>query len=402
MITMGFWLVLALLLDQVTKLWIEKNIGLHQVIPIIGNFFKITNIRNSGISFGLFQGYGDVLRWIVLAIALFVFILSFRFASKSKLLAFSFGSIVGGALGNLLDRFLRGGWVIDFLSFWDFAIFNVADSFVVTGAVALGVYTLFSERQAPRYLGYGNSDRYRGQNGSTVLATVSPADTLHIVTELKEYLDHNISRTSSFFAICERISTWFTFQQISCQMLTSNQSIGNVLATVPAIGIGHTVLTNQDAGGASKNGGGGLQAFVIAKEKGGMDESAVLPAVSPANTMGGVTEYAQSLFWPIPWPIPAFGKWVFSQSQTAQALFIYKMRNCRAISFIPLITSDCEQMIQHLKTNPRKIVDSPHEFRIIVMEKTSATVGIVSPADTCGLCVVKPTETLEIGYDDVE
>ena len=62
MMTMGFWLVLGLFLDQASKLWIEHHVQIGQQFPVIDGLFKITHVKNSGIAFGLFQGYGDTLR----------------------------------------------------------------------------------------------------------------------------------------------------------------------------------------------------------------------------------------------------------------------------------------------------------------------------------------------------
>jgi len=207
MMTMGFWLVLGLFLDQASKLWIEHHVQIGQQFPVIDGLFKITHVKNSGIAFGLFQGYGDTLRLIVLAIAVFVFILGIRYARKSKLLGFAFGSIVGGALGNLLDRFLRDGWVIDFLAFWDFAIFNVSDSFIVFGAIGLGFYTLFSEhRQAkPMIDGEKNPE--------------------NVVTQLRRHLEKNVFWHTDLTQLGTLLTDWFILQKIPYQLHLYDVSI---------------------------------------------------------------------------------------------------------------------------------------------------------------------------------
>lgn len=142
MALMSFWLVLALFLDQLSKKIIVEYLEPHQTINIIGDFIAITNVKNTGISFGMFQGFTHILVPLVFVIIFIVFLISLKFIRRSPWLAFSFGSIIGGALGNQIDRLFKGA-VVDFLSVNYFAVFNVSDSFVVIGAVVLGVHTLF-------------------------------------------------------------------------------------------------------------------------------------------------------------------------------------------------------------------------------------------------------------------
>jgi len=205
---MGFWLVLALFLDQASKLWVEHHVQIGQQIPVLDGLFKITHVKNSGIAFGLFQGYGDSLRLIVLAIAVFVFLLGIRYARKSYLLGFAFGSIVGGALGNLLDRFLRDGWVIDFLAFWDFAIFNVSDSFIVFGAIGLGFYTLFSEHRQAKLLPEGERNAE------------------NVVLQLRRHLEKNVYWTTDITQLGTLLAEWFVLQKIPYQFHLYDASIG--------------------------------------------------------------------------------------------------------------------------------------------------------------------------------
>ncbi len=142
MALMSFWLVLALFLDQLTKKIIIEYIQPYETIDVLGKFLRITNVKNTGISFGMFQGFTHILVPLVFVIIIIVFFIALKFIKKSPWLAFSFGAIIGGALGNQIDRLFKGA-VIDFISVDSFAVFNVSDSFVVVGAIVLGIHTLF-------------------------------------------------------------------------------------------------------------------------------------------------------------------------------------------------------------------------------------------------------------------
>src|SRR6056297_3197421 len=142
MVLMSFWLVLALFLDQFSKKFIVELVSPGETFEVLGNFLMITNIGNTGISFGMFQGYTHILIPLVFVIIGMVFIVSLKFVKQSPWLAFAFGAIIGGALGNQIDRIFKGA-VVDFIYVNGFAVFNVSDSFVVVGAFILGIHTIF-------------------------------------------------------------------------------------------------------------------------------------------------------------------------------------------------------------------------------------------------------------------
>ncbi len=132
-------------LDQLTK-WLTI-IFLPQVgdsFPLWEDVFHFTYVQNTGMAFGLLKDH----RWVfmvfstVAIIALLVYL--FRFRPKSLWMQVSLAMIVGGGIGNMIDR-IRLGYVIDFLDFTliDFAVFNVADSFVCIGAGILIVYLIW-------------------------------------------------------------------------------------------------------------------------------------------------------------------------------------------------------------------------------------------------------------------
>ncbi len=141
---LGFSVALiTLVLDQVTKLYTLYVYDLPLKEPVeLNPFVNLIVVWNRGISYGLFQQDGDLGRWVLIIVSIIAAIgLSFWIRRTSaKLLAVSLGLIVGGAIGNVIDR-LRYGAVFDFIQFhignWDWYVFNVADAAIVAGVVGL-------------------------------------------------------------------------------------------------------------------------------------------------------------------------------------------------------------------------------------------------------------------------
>jgi signal peptidase II len=141
------WIILVFIsitLDQLSKFAIVKNITVNSSTPVINDFFYITHIRNTGAAWSILQNgrYFFLILTPVILGALVYYMLK----SKSKLLNLSLSFIIGGAIGNFIDRLLRGS-VVDFFQFhfgsYHFPIFNVADCFVVVGTFILAYYLLF-------------------------------------------------------------------------------------------------------------------------------------------------------------------------------------------------------------------------------------------------------------------
>ena len=137
----SLWLVpAALLLDQVSKWIVVERMYLGESIPVWGDFFRLTYIHNPGAAFGLNMG-SPLLHTLASLVALGVLGWMFRTAPPdARLLRYALGIVLGGALGNIVDR-VRLGVVVDFFDFglgglrWP--IFNIADSFVSVGIVLL-------------------------------------------------------------------------------------------------------------------------------------------------------------------------------------------------------------------------------------------------------------------------
>ncbi|MFA4989715.1 MAG: signal peptidase II [Candidatus Omnitrophota bacterium] len=125
-----------LLLDQLSKALISGTLQFNQTIPLIEGVFGLTLVHNRGAAFGLFRN--QVYLFIITSITAIVLIyLGLKDNRHNKYYVVSLSLILAGAIGNLIDR-LRLGYVIDFLNFYIWPVFNVADSSITVGAVLLG------------------------------------------------------------------------------------------------------------------------------------------------------------------------------------------------------------------------------------------------------------------------
>jgi signal peptidase II len=138
----GVVAVAWLLLDQLSKSWAVRNVSGRDIDVIWTLRFNLA--YNSGASFSMGEGWG---RWIALVAVLIVALLIWQgLTVRTRLAAVALAMIVGGALGNVVDRALRdgrggflGGSVVDFIDFQWWPVFNVADMGVVVGAILLVV-----------------------------------------------------------------------------------------------------------------------------------------------------------------------------------------------------------------------------------------------------------------------
>ena len=144
---------LIVLVDQIVKLIIRKELMLHQLVEVIPGFFNLTHIRNTGGAFGLLAGGASGFRMaLFLGVSLLAIGIIFYIYTKVKPdqhgVFAALTMILGGAVGNLIDR-LWFGEVVDFLDFYIGTIhwpaFNVADIFITVG-VALFCYYLFIKK----------------------------------------------------------------------------------------------------------------------------------------------------------------------------------------------------------------------------------------------------------------
>ena len=135
-----------LLLDQLTKRIVLNTLTKVDTVALIDGIFHLTYCENRGAAFGIMQN--RVWFFVVVTVAVFVAVIWYmiKYKPKNKWLNFSLTLLMGGALGNFVDRIFRG-YVVDFLDFRliNFPIFNVADCFVVIGAILLAYHIIFSE-----------------------------------------------------------------------------------------------------------------------------------------------------------------------------------------------------------------------------------------------------------------
>jgi signal peptidase II len=137
---------LIIIFDHLTKLIIEAALPLYQswtpfeALP----FVRITHVSNTGAAFGIFPEAGLFFMIIAIIVTLFIVAYNYQLPGQHRLLRLALGLQLGGAIGNLIDRF-RLGHVTDFVDIGPLAVFNVADAAIVCGVAALVVVMLRDE-----------------------------------------------------------------------------------------------------------------------------------------------------------------------------------------------------------------------------------------------------------------
>lgn len=141
---------IVIIIDQLTKLSIIKNMELYESIPIIENFFYITSHRNEGAAWGILQGKMLFFYFITLIAVIGIVYVMQKHAKGDKWLSLSLSLVLGGAIGNFIDRLFRKE-VVDFLDVYiftyDYPIFNIADSALVIGVIFLFIITIIDEKR---------------------------------------------------------------------------------------------------------------------------------------------------------------------------------------------------------------------------------------------------------------
>lgn len=165
----GLAIAIAIIIaDQVTKWWIVFDVmNPPRVIPVWPSFNLVMG-WNRGVSFGMFDSDSPLNQWILIALALAVVTVLVIWMGRveNRLMALAIGSIIGGALGNVVDR-LHYGAVADFLDFhiagYHWPAFNVADAGITVGAVILVLDSLFAgperDKKGTEENGAGKDDK---------------------------------------------------------------------------------------------------------------------------------------------------------------------------------------------------------------------------------------------------
>ena len=144
--------LLIVVADQLSKFWIKTNLAVGQSLPEVG-FPRLTHVHNTGAAFGLFHGQTFLLTIVafigIAALLLYAVLFYRRVPSLGRLTWIGLGLILGGTVGNLIDR-LHLGYVTDFIDFGFWPAFNLADSAIVVGVIIFA-YSLLRFAQAEKH-----------------------------------------------------------------------------------------------------------------------------------------------------------------------------------------------------------------------------------------------------------
>ena len=153
-VLVGVVAVAVFVLDRITKIAVVSNVPVGSSVDVAGPWLRISHVTNSGAAFGLLPERTTLLSILSVVAVLAIVYYYRRLAADSRLIAATLGMQLGGAIGNLLDR-IGQGYVVDFVDvgipggprFW---AFNVADSSIVVGIIAVTVLLWWQERQQAR------------------------------------------------------------------------------------------------------------------------------------------------------------------------------------------------------------------------------------------------------------
>jgi len=142
--------IIIIILDQLTKNWAVNSLKGLKPLIIVPDFFRLVYVENFGAAFGILQNK----RWVFIVITFIVIIAIFTFLLRNYykmnvLMRIGIAMLLGGAIGNFIDR-VRHGYVVDFFSFrlfniYEYPVFNVADIFIVVGTIAIMSLVLFDK-----------------------------------------------------------------------------------------------------------------------------------------------------------------------------------------------------------------------------------------------------------------
>jgi signal peptidase II len=132
----------VILVDRITKIFFSDLLAYGESLPVIRNVLHMTLIHNTGIAFGFFKDQGIVFI-VIPVIAIFLLIFNVYYYRQnnealSRVYIIAFSLILGGAIGNLIDRIVNG-YVIDFIDFRIWPVFNIADSAITIGAIMVAI-----------------------------------------------------------------------------------------------------------------------------------------------------------------------------------------------------------------------------------------------------------------------
>ena len=144
--------LLVTALDQASKWWIVTSVMVPEREIVICPFFSLNMVWNRGITWGLFANAPEAARWVLSAVSLAIVavLVVWLYRTSRFWVAAALGAVVGGAVGNVIDR-IHYGAVADFLDFhlagWHWPAFNIADSAIVIGVILLFVDAFFAAKK---------------------------------------------------------------------------------------------------------------------------------------------------------------------------------------------------------------------------------------------------------------
>lgn len=130
--------IIGIVLDRLSKIIISSTLKENQIIKVIGNFFRISYMKNTGAAWSILEGKQLLLIVVSILFLIFMIMTAFRDKRNTKFNVLGYSFIISGIIGNLIDRIIYR-YVIDFLSFkiinYYFPVFNIADTLIVMGAI---------------------------------------------------------------------------------------------------------------------------------------------------------------------------------------------------------------------------------------------------------------------------
>ena len=158
-------ILLCVAADQAVKYYVVTHLALYESAPLLPGLVELYYIRNTGCGFSILSGHTWLLTLLTAAVMVFVAVLLVRRTFPHPLAMWTLTAILGGGLGNLIDR-VRLGYVVDMFNFqfMRYPVFNVADILVVCGTIGFAAYSLLlHDRVAKKETDHGTDQPDGGQ-----------------------------------------------------------------------------------------------------------------------------------------------------------------------------------------------------------------------------------------------
>ncbi len=148
------WIIIAatvILVDQLTKIFIVTNVALYEQFTFIPGIIDIVYVKNTGAAFSILDNHTWLLGALSVIVSVLIIVYMIKAKPTDKLAVISAGLVLGGALGNGIDRIVRQ-YVVDFIefSFINFPVFNVADIAITVGACLIILSIIISEKESKK------------------------------------------------------------------------------------------------------------------------------------------------------------------------------------------------------------------------------------------------------------